>query len=47
MPLIERPKDGRPPFGSGAQILIGGALAQQLRQWKLRKQASSASPPRN
>jgi hypothetical protein len=37
MPLVEMPKDCAPLFGSGAQVMIGGPLVHQLREWKKRK----------
>jgi hypothetical protein len=39
MPVIEKPRESGPVFGGGAQIVIGGALAHQLREWKKRKAA--------
>jgi len=41
MPVIEKPKDRGPLFGGGAQVLIGGPLVHQLREWKKRSAASS------
>jgi hypothetical protein len=43
MPVIEKPKDRDPLFGRGVQILIGGPLVHQLREWKKRKAASSTN----
>lgn len=42
MAVIKRPKDRGPLFGSGAQIMIGGPLVQQLREWKKRKETPSS-----
>ena len=42
MPLIEKPKDGGPVFGTRAQVVIGGPLVHQLRDWNRRKGTSSA-----
>ena len=41
MPVIKRPKDRGPLFGGGAQIMIGGPLAHQLREWKKRQAAAT------
>ena len=41
MPVIERPRDRPPLFGGGVQIMIGGPLVHQLREWKKRQGAAS------
>jgi hypothetical protein len=41
MPVIKRPKDRGPLFGGRAQIMIGGPLVHQLREWKMRQDAAS------
>jgi hypothetical protein len=41
MPVIERPKDRDPMFGGRIQILIGGPLVHQLREWKKRQASAS------
>ena len=41
MTVIKKPKDRGPLFGGGVQIMIGGPLVHQLREWKKRKAASS------
>jgi hypothetical protein len=43
VPVIKRPKDRGPLFGSGAQIMIGGPLTHQLREWNKRKETPSSS----
>ena len=43
MPLVEKPKNQGPLFGDGVQILIGGPLVRQLREWKANKAASPAT----
>lgn len=41
MPVTKRPKDRSPLFGARAQIMIGGPLVHQLREWKKRQAAAS------
>jgi hypothetical protein len=41
--VIEKPKDHGPVFGRSPQILIGGPLVHQLREWKKRKAAPSTN----
>jgi len=41
MPVIQKPRDRGPLFGGGAQIMIGGPLVHQLREWK----KGQATPP--
>ncbi len=41
MPVIKRPKDRGPLFGFRPQIMIGGPLVYQLREWKKRQAAAS------
>jgi len=40
MPVIQKPDDRGPLFGGGAQIMIGGPLVHQLREWKKRQAAA-------
>jgi hypothetical protein len=41
MPVIEKPDELEPLFGSRPCIVIGGPLVHQWRQWKKRKTAAS------
>ena len=41
MPVIKKPPDRGPLFGGGVQIMIGGPLVHQLREWKKRQAAAS------
>jgi len=42
MPVIKKPKDRGPLFGGRTQIMIGGPLVHQLRDWKKRQGAESS-----
>ena len=40
MPVIEKPEHDDGLFGCRVQVLLGGPVVHQLRQWKKRKTAS-------
>lgn len=41
MPVVSRPKDAAPLFGGQTRIMIGGGLAQQLREWQKKRKPAS------
>ena len=47
MPVIKKPKERGPLFGGRTQIMIGGPLVHQLREWKKRQDAASNNDERD